>query len=775
MRLFKNILVVLLIFVVNISISHGQQHSTSSNDTYYTKATVDESSVEIISIGASCKTVSQEEIIFTESESGIFVAHDSVAFDESGIILTCEPSEVGAIYEFASQPNPLPGFADTVAFSVTAVDGVTTKEYKAVVARSEHLCKTGFLEAGADKKPDGWNVGGGNYSSASKGNGGAFPGDAAIRIYNSESKGLGVLTTPEYSSISTVSFAAKFSKTDDESLTIKKSIDGGSTWVDVKTFTPAEAEIPSFSGEESTDTLAVQWVEINEENVMLAFCFTGTSTTPRLMIDDIAIQSNYDPTATYQVSVTVFDIDNSPIEGAKVTLGGVGILTDSHGLAIHDNIYAGSNHAYSVSKENDTIDGIVSVASSTDFSVTLLSEDIDLFLALGQSNMAGRAEINSYVNEDFVNVSLLNNDDVWVQAINPMNLYSNIRKDEDLQKVGPSYAFAKTLSKYVDNRIGMVVNARGGTKVSEFNTTYNTSIMDKINATKLYGQFKAVLWHQGEGDRSKADQYMGTLGSFVQDIRDKIGDELYFVAGQLGPWDETGTTMPKYGEINDTIAKIASYIPNSDYVVNHNLSDLGDNTHLNLESQILLGQRYAKKILHQIYGISISIIDPIIEGDGYLVFENDTITNLNDYSVTSITGTDAIFTLHAGAGKEFTQLIINGEAINEANGTTSFSYQITPTIDTNLTVQMETIDFEETTVEGTSFQKLSFYPNPAKNILIVMGATSVFSASIFDLQGQLLISHENENTINIESLEPGTYLLLMNTNYERVVERLIVL
>ncbi len=735
-----------------------------------------ENNTDISVISANSKTVSDEDISFSEIEPGIFLAQDSVKFDESGIILSCAPLNENATVVFSKQPYPPPGGSDTAIFEVWAEDGMTTKEYHAIVARSVYQCKAGFLTSGADAAPSGWFVEGGNYASSSRGDGGEFPGNNGMRIYNSDNKGLGILTSPVYSSISTLSFAAKFSFTDDESLIVKKSTDDGSTWQLVKTYTPAGGEIPSYTTEQAADTLAVQRLDINEENVIIAFHYLGSSTTPRLMIDDIACLSNYDPEARYNVTITVHDLDHLLLEGATVILNDQELVTGSNGVASFDTVPTGAGIPYSIAKDGFTTSGTMTVFSTTAISITLLTEELDIFLALGQSNMAGRATINDYVNQEIDGVYLLNDENVWIPAINPMNLYSNIRKDESMQKLGPSYSFSKTLSEYIENRIGMVVNARGGTNLSEFATgSYHDPIMQRIKETNVYGKIKAVIWHQGEGDRSKADLYMVKLNSLVNDIRAEIGEDVFFVAGQLGPWDEIGTTTPKYGVINDTISKIAHYIANSDYAVNNEISDLGDNTHFNHESQILLGQRYAKKILSELYNINISVFDFNIEGDGYVIYEDDIVTSANGYSFTRITDDNVAFSVHAGDGKKFVQLEINGVKIEEAIEASTYNHNLIAATDTLISIAMTVQSIETPVIENSIIKDPVFYPNPASDNISIIGIEGDFSVSIYDLRGRMVLLCNNDKEINIQKLLPGIYTLMVHIGQTRNVKKLMVL
>ena len=74
-------------------------------------------------------------------------------------------------------------------------------------------------------------------------------------------------------------------------------------------------------------------------------------------------------------------------------------------------------------------------------------QKLDIYLVIGQSNMAGRAEIRDEDSESLEGVYLFTGYDssVWTLAKNPLNLYSTVRKKVEMQRLGPAYAFAKSM------------------------------------------------------------------------------------------------------------------------------------------------------------------------------------------------------------------------------------------------------------------------------------------------------------------------------------------
>ena len=220
---------------------------------------------------------------------------------------------------------------------------------------------------------------------------------------------------------------------------------------------------------------------------------------------------------------------------------------------------------------------------------------LDLYLLIGQSNMAGRADIElqdkDSLNGVFLFTGLENNE--WEPAANPMNKYSTIRKRLDIQKLGPGYSFAKEMAeKNPGKQIGIVVNAKGGTTISQWmpgTQFYNEAVKRAKQAAKS-GSLKGVVWHQGEGDINRADSYMNDLEELILSLRKDLDNEnLPFVAGQLSP------DNIKRKQFNDMILELSQKIKNTGVVKTDNTATI-DKTHFDSKSQRLLGKRYAEEM-----------------------------------------------------------------------------------------------------------------------------------------------------------------------------------
>lgn len=222
---------------------------------------------------------------------------------------------------------------------------------------------------------------------------------------------------------------------------------------------------------------------------------------------------------------------------------------------------------------------------------------LHVYLLIGQSNMAGRAPFTEEESGLIPRCFLLNAEDKWEPAKNPLNRYSTIRKQLGMQKMNPGYTFAKTmLAEQADITLGLVVNARGGTRIEQWakGTEFYNEAVRRARIASTDGTLKGILWHQGESNSNSSDSYLDNLKTLVEDLRkDLDAPNLPFVAGQVF-YD--AQTKPGTLKINEVIAKLPENIPLSGYVSSEGLTTI-DNAHFDTKSMKLLGERYARQML----------------------------------------------------------------------------------------------------------------------------------------------------------------------------------
>lgn len=242
----------------------------------------------------------------------------------------------------------------------------------------------------------------------------------------------------------------------------------------------------------------------------------------------------------------------------------------------------------------------------------------DIFLLIGQSNMAGVAHIESLDTLTVGQAFLFNNHGTWEPLKNTAELgtnrYSTVRKPRrEGRNLSPGYTFAKKMVAYTGRNIGVVSNARGGTRVSWWQKGYTgendfdlyEKTLERANAALIAtpgAVIKGIIWHQGEGDNSASASalYLQELGRLVKDLRTDLGDStIFFIAGEVGTWNGRGT------HVNPQIRSVKDSIANADFVGSTGLTSMDikrNDPHFDTLSQRALGGRYADRAFHRIYG-----------------------------------------------------------------------------------------------------------------------------------------------------------------------------
>lgn len=229
--------------------------------------------------------------------------------------------------------------------------------------------------------------------------------------------------------------------------------------------------------------------------------------------------------------------------------------------------------------------------------------EYDVYLLIGQSNMAGRAAIVDSLKGAIDGVWLLDDKGEIVPASHPLNAYSTIRKELGMQQVGPGAAFAQKVVAQTGRQILLVVNARGGSSIEEW-TKGNDEMgffeqaVTRAKQAQKYGKIKAVLWHQGESNNNNIEEYMPKLEKFVGDLRAALGNKkLPFIAGEIGQWTDYGA------KVNEVLGTIPDYILYSACISSDDAPGRASKTdpHFGIEGQYVLGGRYADKVLEMVY------------------------------------------------------------------------------------------------------------------------------------------------------------------------------
>ena len=231
------------------------------------------------------------------------------------------------------------------------------------------------------------------------------------------------------------------------------------------------------------------------------------------------------------------------------------------------------------------------------------SDKFDIYLCIGQSNMAGRGYLEPMYMDTLNGVYLLNSGDVFEEAVNPFNRYSSIRKELPMQRVSISYAFAKRMAEESGREIGLVVNARGGSAIESWGKGakdgYFEEAVIRVKEAMKYGELKGIIWHQGEANYKSPESYLPKLKLLVETLRNELkSPDVPFIFGEISRWNWTkreGGTKP----FNKMLRKATSEIDNSYCISSKGLTPMidKDDPHFSAASQVIFGERYADVML----------------------------------------------------------------------------------------------------------------------------------------------------------------------------------
>ncbi|WP_170110359.1 sialate O-acetylesterase [Flavilitoribacter nigricans] len=226
--------------------------------------------------------------------------------------------------------------------------------------------------------------------------------------------------------------------------------------------------------------------------------------------------------------------------------------------------------------------------------------NLDLYLVIGQSNMAGRAPIRDEDKAPINGALLYTGDQLnpWVTATNPLNRFSTIRKVIDMQRLSPAYAFARDMTAVGGRNIGLIVNAKGGSGIVQWlpGTQFFADAVRRTREAMAYGTLKGIIWHQGESDSGpfRRDLYLGRMEVLINAFREAFDDpDLPFVAGKVSEAREQRIPF------NEILAQLPDLIPHT-AVISSEGTATTDSTHFDSPSQILLGERYAEAMLKMV-------------------------------------------------------------------------------------------------------------------------------------------------------------------------------
>lgn len=250
--------------------------------------------------------------------------------------------------------------------------------------------------------------------------------------------------------------------------------------------------------------------------------------------------------------------------------------------------------------------GRPAVSQDKEASVLPQKERFQLFLLVGQSNMAGRGEIDADDNQPHPRVLMLTKDGTWAPAVDPLHF-----DKPRVIGVGLGRTFANEVADAQEGvTIGLIPCAVGGSPISAwepgayYEPTKSHPWDDAIRRAKLAmkdGTLKGILWHQGESDsKAKLSRvYEAELHDLIQRFRTELdAPDVPFIVGQMGQFKERPWNEYKQ-KVDAAHRSLPEKVNHTAFVSSDGLHHKGDDVHFDTASYRELGRRYAQAYLKQ--------------------------------------------------------------------------------------------------------------------------------------------------------------------------------
>ena len=225
------------------------------------------------------------------------------------------------------------------------------------------------------------------------------------------------------------------------------------------------------------------------------------------------------------------------------------------------------------------------------------TSEITSFLLIGQSNMAGRGELDRSRTLSDPRCLMLRVGR-WVKMEEPINPDRPIFEGEFHSGAGLAASFAYRYATELDARIGLIPSADGGTRIEQWmpgEILFDHAVFMAKLAMRT-SRLGGILWHQGESDCSPEHLplYKERFLTFVSALRRALdAEQIPFIFGeiseQISPRWNRGD-YPK--QMNRLLHELVDEIPNARLVLARELTLKPDGIHFSTPSLRELGSRY---------------------------------------------------------------------------------------------------------------------------------------------------------------------------------------
>jgi len=215
--------------------------------------------------------------------------------------------------------------------------------------------------------------------------------------------------------------------------------------------------------------------------------------------------------------------------------------------------------------------------------------DLQLFLLIGQSNMAGRGQVTPADQQTNPRIFMLDRANTWVPARDPVHF-----DKPKIAGVGLCSEFARCVAASDPQaKVGLVPCAFGGTSLDQWKpgSALYTNAVARMRVALQSGRLQAILWHQGEADSgpAKTATYPARFSAMIAQLRQDLNaPDVPVIVGELGRYHEG------YAKFDAMLPQVTHAVPRSALVSSEGLGANKDNVHFNRDALIEFGKRFFK-------------------------------------------------------------------------------------------------------------------------------------------------------------------------------------
>ncbi|HAA16868.1 MAG TPA: hypothetical protein DCE41_36210 [Cytophagales bacterium] len=289
-----------------------------------------------------------------------------------------------------------------------------------------------------------------------------------------------------------------------------------------------------------------------------------------------------------------------------------GALSVDLSVEVSDDLAQEGNETVLITLDTQQLPAGITAIGTTELRFDIVDNDASaepktwVFILAGQSNMAGRAEIEEEDLETNPRILSMRRSGKIGLAQNPLHNY-----EPGKNALGPGLPFAKALLEHLppEDTILLVPTAIGGTTVNMWlndvehkNYSLLTNFSDKVKLAQERGSIQGILWYQGESDalQENFDSYEIEFPMLIEQFRELCGREnLPILTGDLPLFTTSPTQFNRLNDLMNATVQRDAFLYGVD---SEGLTHIGDFFHIDSEGQRLLGSKYAE-VVKAIYGL----------------------------------------------------------------------------------------------------------------------------------------------------------------------------